>query len=59
MERDLEQKIDYRLEMSSRDDLRPPERTTAVFEVKRVEIVCPEFNWLLGVVKRKLRVQKR
>lgn len=47
MERDLKQKIDYRLEMSSRDDLHPPERTTAVFEVKRVEIVCPEFNWFL------------
>ena len=47
MERDIEQKITYRLEMSSRDDLRPPERTTAEFEVKRVEIVCPEFNWFL------------
>ena len=47
MERDTEQKISSRLEMSSRDELRPPERTEAEFEVKRVEIACPEFNWFL------------
>ena len=47
MELDTEQKITYCLEMSSRDDLRPTERTTVEFEVKRVEIACPEFNWFL------------
>ena len=47
MERDTEQKITHHLEMSSRNDLRPSERTTAEFEVKRVGIACPEFNWFL------------
>ena len=46
-QRDIEQKITYLLEMSSPDDLIPSERTTAEFEVKRVEIACPEFNWFL------------
>ncbi len=33
--------------MASRDDLRPPGRAAAEFEVRRVEIACPEFNWFL------------
>jgi GNAT superfamily N-acetyltransferase len=47
MEQDTEQKISYHLEMLSRDDLRPSERTATEFEIKRVEIACPEFNWFL------------
>ena len=47
MERDTEQKVTYHLEMASRADLRPSQRTTVEFEVKRVEIACPEFNWFL------------
>lgn len=33
--------------MSSADELRPPDQTTAEIEVKRVEIAFPEFNWFL------------
>ena len=47
MEQNSEGKITYWLEMSSRDDLRPPERGTTGLEVVRVEIACPEFNWFL------------
>ena len=33
--------------MASRDDLRPPGRAAAEFDIRRVEIPCPEFNWFL------------
>ena len=44
---DPEQKITYFLELSSRDDLSPPVQTTVDFDIIRVEIPCPEFNWFL------------
>ena len=47
MMQDSERKITYHLEMSSRDDLRPSQPTTANFEVMRVKIAYPEFNWFL------------
>ena len=47
MEHETEQKITYSLEMSSREDLRPSKRKTVEFEIKRVEIACPEYNWFL------------
>ena len=43
----LEKKISYILEMTSHAELMPPVRETAVFELARVEIPCPEFNWFL------------
>lgn len=45
--REAEQKITYLLEMSSRDDLRPPRQPAVPFQVNRVEIPCPELNWFL------------
>ena len=48
MKQDTEQKITYLLEMSNTDALRPPQRAASVdFEVRQVEIPCPEFNWFL------------
>jgi len=47
MNQDIDQKVTYCLEMTSRKDLRPSRRTTTEYEVKRVEIACPEFNWFL------------
>jgi GNAT superfamily N-acetyltransferase len=46
-EQDSEQKITYLLEMSNSDELRPSARSRVDFEVKRVEIACPELNWFL------------
>ena len=45
--RDIEQQILYCLEMTSRDDFFPSERTIGQCEFERVEIACPEFNWFL------------
>ena len=47
MAQNTEQKTTYYLEMAGRDDLRLPERTGTAFEIRRVEIACPEFNWFL------------
>lgn len=47
MRPNLAQRKTYCLAMSSRDDLCPSLRSPADFEVKRVEIACPEFNWFL------------
>jgi GNAT superfamily N-acetyltransferase len=47
MEDNAERKIAYRLEMSSREDLRPSKRTAEELEVKQVEIACPELNWFM------------
>jgi GNAT superfamily N-acetyltransferase len=46
-DRGTNQRFNYRLEMSRREDLRPPLRDTVGIDVKRVEIVCPEYNWFL------------
>ena len=47
MDREMEQKITYHLEMSKPSDLRPSRQSAAEFEIRRVEITCPEFNWFL------------
>ena len=47
MAQKTEQKPTYYLEMAGCDDLRLPERTGTAFEIRRVEIACPEFNWFL------------
>jgi GNAT superfamily N-acetyltransferase len=47
MERDTEGKTTYLLEMSSRSDLRPSDRASAELDVRRVEMICPEYNWFL------------
>ncbi|MEM7030868.1 MAG: hypothetical protein AAF629_14985 [Chloroflexota bacterium] len=39
-----EQKITHHLEMSSRDALNPAKEMAVDFDLKRVEIPCPEFN---------------
>ncbi|NKB71512.1 MAG: GNAT family N-acetyltransferase [Candidatus Latescibacteria bacterium] len=41
------QKTTYRLEMASRDELRPPQQQPTDLDIRRVEIACPEFNWFL------------
>ena len=43
MAQNTEQKTTYDLEMAGRDDLRPPERKGSAFEIRRVEIACPEY----------------
>ncbi len=44
---DNTQKSTYYLEMAHRKDLKPSQRPSLAFDLKRVEIPCPEFNWFL------------
>ncbi len=43
----MEQKITYHLEIAEPEDFCPSGQVPIDFEIRRVEISCPEFNWFM------------